>query len=311
MARYLGKRLLISVATLFVILLILFLLLQLMPGSPFNDEKLSADQLAQLYEKYGLDRPLPEQFLRYSGNMVKGDLGVSYSLSPDTSVTKLIKNRFPVTVKIGLAAMITGTLAGLILGFATAFFRKKALSLLYNVITLLGIAIPSYIFAMIFSYNLGYRTGMLPLLYDFRSPVVSSIMPVMAMSLPVMAVIARFSRAEAGEVMKSDYVLFAKCQGLSNRTIIMKYVLRNSLMPVITVMASLLVGLLTGSLVIEQMFSIPGVGGLLTMAISVNDFSVVLALSFVYSALYIVVMLILDILYCIIDPRVRLSGSSN
>ena len=311
MARYLGKRLLISVATLFVILLILFLLLQLMPGSPFNDEKLSADQLAQLYEKYGLDRPLPEQFLRYSGNMVKGDLGVSYSLSQDTSVTKLIKNRFPVTVKIGLAAMITGTLAGLILGFATAFFRKKALSLLYNVITLLGIAIPSYIFAMIFSYNLGYRTGMLPLLYDFRSPVVSSIMPVMAMSLQVMAVIARFSRAEAGEVMKSDYVLFAKCQGLSNRTIIMKYVLRNSLMPVITVMASLLVGLLTGSLVIEQMFSIPGVGGLLTMAISVNDFSVVLALSFVYSALYIVVMLILDILYCIIDPRVRLSGSSN
>ena len=311
MARYLGKRLLISVATLFVILLILFLLLQLMPGSPFNDEKLSADQLAQLYEKYGLDRPLPEQFLRYSGNMVKGDLGVSYSLSPDTSVTKLIKNRFPVTVKIGLAAMITGTLAGLILGFATAFFRKKALSLLYNVITLLGIAIPSYIFAMIFSYDLGYRTGMLPLLYDFRSPVVSSIMPVMAMSLQVMAVIARFSRAEAGEVMKSDYVLFAKCQGLSNRTIIMKYVLRNSLMPVITVMASLLVGLLTGSLVIEQMFSIPGVGGLLTMAISVNDFSVVLALSFVYSALYIVVMLILDILYCIIDPRVRLSGSSN
>ena len=108
--------------------------------------------------------------------------------------------------------------------------------------------------------------------------------------------------------MKSDYVLLARCQGLSNRTIILKYILKNSLMPVITVMAGLLVGLLTGSLVIEQMFSIPGVGGLLTNAISANDYSVVIALSFVYSAIYIVVMLILDILYCVIDPRVRLGG---
>ncbi|MBO4509922.1 MAG: ABC transporter permease, partial [Lachnospiraceae bacterium] len=109
-------------------------------------------------------------------------------------------------------------------------------------------------------------------------------------------------------VMKSDYVLFAKCQGLSNTTTILRYVLKNSMMPVITVMASLLVGLLTGSLVIEQMFSIPGVGGLLTNAIAVNDYSVVIALSFVYSVLYIVVMLILDIMYCVIDPRVRLGG---
>ncbi len=311
MARYIGKRVIISLVTLFVILIILFLLLQMMPGSPFNDEKLSAEQVAKLYEKYGLDRPVAEQFIRYAGNMVRGDLGVSYALSPNTPVTKLIKNRFPVTVMIGISAMIFGTLAGLILGFLTAFFRTKPLNLIYNVITLLGIAIPSYIFAMIFSDYLGYRSGLLPLLYDFRSPVISSVMPVMAMSLSVMAVVARFSRSEAGEVMRSDYVLFARCQGLSNRTIILKYVLRNSLMPVLTVMAGLLVGLLTGSLVIEQMFSIPGVGGLLTMAISVNDFSVVLALSFVYSALYIAVMLILDILYCIIDPRVRLGGTER
>ena len=108
--------------------------------------------------------------------------------------------------------------------------------------------------------------------------------------------------------MKSDYVLFAKCQGLSNGTVIMKYVLKNSLMPVITVVASLLVSLLTGSLVIERMFSVPGVGGLLTNAINTNDYSVVIALSFIYSALYIVVMLILDIVYCLIDPRVRLGG---
>jgi oligopeptide transport system permease protein len=264
--------------------------------------------VAQLKEKYGLDKPVIIQFFNYLGNMLRGDLGVSYSLSPNTPITELLANRFPITMKIGFFSMVLGTLAGLLLGFLTAFFKSRILKFFYNLLTLLGIAIPSYLFAMCFSYFLGYKSALFPLLYDFRAPVASSVMPVVAMSLGVMAVIARFAKAEASDVMKSDYVLLARCQGLSNRTIILKYILKNSLMPVITVMAGLLVGLLTGSLVIEQMFSIPGVGGLLTNAISANDYSVVIALSFVYSAIYIVVMLILDILYCVIDPRVRLGG---
>ena len=311
MARYIGKRLLISVITLLVILLVLFLLLQLMPGSPFNDQKLSPEQIAVLKEKYGLDKPVIFQFFQYISNMVRGDLGVSYSLSADTPITELLVNRFPLTIKIGFFSMVIGTVAGLLLGFLTAFFKNKVLNIIYNVLTLLGIAIPSYLFAMCFSYFLGYKGKLFPLLYDFRSPVVSSVMPVVAMSLGVMAVIARFSKAEAEDVIKSDYVLLARCQGLPNHTIITRYVLKNSLMPVITVMAGLLVGLLTGSLVIEKMFSVPGVGGLLTNAISANDYSVIIALSFIYSALYIVVILIMDILYCIIDPRVRLGGVSE
>ncbi len=308
MARYLGKRLLISVITLLLILLILFLLLQLMPGSPFNDAKLSEQQVVQLRQKYGLDKPVIVQFFRYLKNMIRGDLGVSYSLSPNTPITELLKNRFPVTVKLGFASMMLGTVFGLLLGFLTAFFANRLLGFLYNLLTLLGIAVPSYLFAMFFSYNFGYRLKVLPLLYDFRATGTSQVMPVVAMSLGVTAVIARFAKAEAEEVMRSDYVLFAKCQGLNNTTIILKYVLKNSLMPVITVMASILVGLLTGSLVIEQMFSVPGVGSLLTTAISANDYSVVIALSFIYSLLYIVVMLILDLMYCLIDPRVRLGG---
>ncbi|MBQ3843062.1 MAG: ABC transporter permease [Ruminiclostridium sp.] len=310
MLKYIGKRLIISAVTLLVILLILFLLLQFMPGSPFNDEKLSPEQIEQLRAKYGLDQPIIVQFFTYIGNMFRGDLGVSYSLSPNTPITDLISNRFPVTVMIGFASMIVGTFLGLILGFFTAFFKNRVLGAIYSIFTLLGIAVPSYIFAMFFSNFLGYKANLLPLLYDFRSPVISSVMPVMAMSLGVMAVVARFAKAEASEVIKSDYVLFAKCQGLSSRTVMTKYVLKNSLMPVITVVASLLVSLLTGSLVIEQMFSVPGVGGLLTNAINANDYSVVIALSFIYSALYIIVMLILDILYCIIDPRVRLGGKN-
>ncbi len=308
MKRYLIKRLLISVVTLFTILLILFLMLQLLPGSPFNDEKLSPDQVAVLKEKYGLDKPVMVQFIQYIKRMLTGDLGVSYSLSINTPITELIKNRLPVSMIIGFSSMIVGTVSGLALGFLTAFFKKRILHFFYYILTMLGIAVPSYLFAMFFSNYLGYRLNFLPLLYDFRSPVVSSIMPVAAMGLPVMAVIARFSRDEAVEVMKSDYVLFARCQGLSDRTIIMKYVLRNSLMPVITVMAGLLVGLLTGSLVIEQMFSIPGVGGLLTNAINANDYNVVLGLSYTYSLIYLIVIFIMDILYCVIDPRVRLGG---
>ncbi len=309
MARYLGKRIIISIITLFVILLVLFLLLQFMPGSPFNDQKLAPEQVEALKTKYGLDKPVIIQFFRYVGNMMKGDLGVSYNLSANTPITELLASRFPVTIKIGFFSMLFGTLAGLLLGFLTAFFKSRIMRFFYHFLTLLGIAVPSYLFAMFFSYFLGYKGDVFPLLYDFRSPVSSSVMPVMALSLSVMAIVARFAKAEASDVMKSDYVLLARCQGLSNTSIIMRYILKNSLMPVITVMAGLLVGLLTGSLVIEQMFSIPGVGALLTNAISSNDYSVVIALSFVYSALYIVVMLILDILYCVLDPRVRLGGA--
>ena len=309
MAKYLGKRIIISIITLFVILLVLFLLLQFMPGSPFNDQKLAPEQVEALKAKYGLDKPVILQFFNYVGNMLKGDLGVSYNLSANTPITELLENRFPVTLKIGFLSMLFGTLAGLLLGFLTAFFKSKIMGFIYHFLTLLGIAVPSYLFAMFFSYFLGYKGNVFPLLYDFRQPVSSSVMPVMALSLSVMAIIARFAKAEGSDVMKSDYVLLARCQGLSNSSIILRYILKNSLVPVITVMAGLLVGLLTGSLVIEQMFSIPGVGALLTNAINSNDYSVIIALSFVYSALYIVVMLILDILYCVLDPRVRLGGA--
>lgn len=309
MAKYLRKRILISVIILFLILLILFLLLQFMPGSPFNDEKLSPEQVAVLKESYGLDKPVPVQFIRYVGNMLRGDLGVSYSISPNTPITVLLANRFPVTLRIGFLSLIFGTLAGVLLGLSAAFFKSRIIKGFYSILTMLGVAVPSYLFAMYLSWTLGYKAKVLPMLYDFRSPAISSVMPVAALSFVVMAVIARFTKAEAEEVKNSDYVMLARCSGLNNRTIILQYILRNSLIPVITVMGSLLVGLLTGSLVIEKMFSIPGVGSLLTNAISSNDYSVVISLSFVYSALYIIIMLILDIIYCVVDPRIRLTGA--
>ena len=148
MAKYLRKRILISVIILFLILLILFLLLQFMPGSPFNDEKLSPEQVAVLKESYGLDKPVPVQFIRYVGNMLRGDLGVSYSISPNTPITVLLANRFPVTLRIGFLSLIFGTLAGVLLGLSAAFFKSRIIKGFYSILTMLGVAVPSYLFAM-------------------------------------------------------------------------------------------------------------------------------------------------------------------
>ncbi|MBP3874047.1 MAG: ABC transporter permease [Lachnospiraceae bacterium] len=308
MKKYIIKKLVLSVVTLLLIIFILFLLMNFMPGSPFNNPKLTPEQKEILIQSYGLDKPVLQRFFIYLGNMFKGDFGVSYSLSVNTPVLTLIRSRLPVSLLIGVSAMLLGSAAGLIVGFLAAFHQGKAADIVCMILSVIGISVPSYIIAIALSYFVGFRLKWLPLLYDFRNPVLSGIMPVLALSVMVMSVIARFTRDEAVSVLKSDYVMFARSQGMSGRTILFHYVIRNSIMQVITVMTLLLVGLLTGSLVTEQIFSIPGIGFLLSSAISANDYNVVITLSFMYAAIYVVARLILDILYGIIDPRVRLGG---
>ena len=308
MKKYIIKKLVLSVVTLLLIIFILFLLMNLMPGSPFNNPKLTPEQKEILIQSYGLDKPVLQRFFVYLGNMLKGDFGVSYSLSVNTPVLTLIRSRLPVSLLIGVSAMLLGSAAGLTIGFLAAFHQGKAADIVCMILSVIGISVPSYIIAIALSYFVGFRLKWLPLLYDFRNPVLSGIMPVLALSVMVMSVIARFTRDEAVSVLKSDYVMFARSQGMSGRTILFHYVIRNSIMQVITVMTLLLVGLLTGSLVTEQIFSIPGIGFLLSSAISANDYNVVITLSFMYAAIYVVARLILDILYGIIDPRVRLGG---
>ena len=311
MKKYILKKLALSVVTLLLIIFILFLLMELMPGSPFNNPKLTPEQKEALIRSYGLDKPVLQRFFLYLGNMLKGDFGISYSLSINTPVLTLIRSRLPVSMGIGVSAMLVGSAAGLAIGFLAAFHQGKAADVICMIVSVIGISVPSYIFAIALSYFVGFRWNWLPLLYDFRSPVISSVMPVLSLSVMVMSVIARFTRDEAIAVMKSDYVMFARSQGISNRTLLFHYVIRNSIMQVITVMTLLLVGLLTGSLVTEQIFSIPGIGFLLSSAITVNDYNVVITLSFLYAAIYVVARLFLDILYGIIDPRVRLGGNER
>lgn len=309
--RYVLKRLFMSLFTLLIITMVLFGLLRLMPGSPFNDEKLKPEQRAALNAKYGLDKPLYIQYGRYILNLMKGDFGVSYNISKDTPISQLIKTRLPVSIYIGGMSVLFGTVAGLLLGIIAALKHNSFWDNLCTVISVLGVSVPSYVFALGLSYTFGFKLAWLPMLYSAKTPFASSIMPSIALSMFTLASIARFTRNEMLEVMDSDYILLAESKGISGAPLIIRHTLRNALIPIITVLAPLIVDLMTGSLVVEKIFSIPGVGSLLVTAIQSNDYNVVIALSFIYSAMYIAIMLVVDILYGIIDPRIRLSRDDS
>ena len=311
MKSYIFKRLLISIFTLLAITLVLFVMLQLMPGSPFNDEKLNDEQRAVLNAKYGLDQPIYVQFGRYVANLCKLDFGVSYNISKNTPISQLIQTRLPISIRIGGMAVSMGAGIGLILGVVAALNHNKWLDSLCTVISVLGVSVPSYVFALGLSYLLGFKYSIFPMLYDKSQPLVSSIMPSIALGMFTMASIARFTRNEMLEVLDSDYMLLAESKGISGAPLIVRHALRNALIPIITVLAPLIVDLMTGSLVVEKIFSIPGVGSLLVTAIQSNDYNVVIALSFIYSAMYIGIMLVVDILYGVIDPRIRVSKEGN
>lgn len=311
MKKYIGKRIMISLVTLLIIILVLFMLLQLMPGSPFNDEKLTADQIAMMSKKYGLDKPLIVQFFTYVKNLLQGDFGVSYVISKDTSISVLLKNRVPVSFGIGLEAVSFGAVVGLILGILAALKKNSWLDTICTVISVLGVSLPSYVFALVMAYFIGYKAQWLLLLFDGKKFFASSIMPMLALSMFTVATVARFTRTSLLEVLDSDYMLLAESKGITGRPLLVRHALRNALIPIITVLAPLVVDLMIGSLVIEKIFSIPGIGSLMIAAIQSNDYNVTISLAFIYSVMYIVLMLVVDVLYGIIDPRIRLAKKSD
>lgn len=311
MKKYLLKRIAISIATLLAILLILFLMLEFMPGSPFNDEKLTADQIALLNAKYGLDKPILIRFFNYVKNMLTGDFGVSYTISKNTPISTLLQTRLPISIRIGGQAVLLGTVVGLVFGIIAALKHNTIWDTLTTIISVLGVSLPSYVFALALSYSLGFKLTLFPLLYSADTPFKSSVLPTIALCMFTIATIARFTRTEMIDVLGSDYILLAESKGISGVQLIVKHQLRNALIPIITVLAPLIVGLMTGSLVIEKIFSIPGIGSLLVTAIQSNDYNVIVAIAFIYSAMYIGIMLVVDILYGIIDPRIRLAKGDD
>lgn len=306
MFRYIGKRILISVVTLFVILTVLFFMVKFLPGTPFNDEKLSEGQKAIIMAKYGLDKPLPVQYFTYLKNMLTGDFGISYALFKDLPVSTLVKDSAAISFSLGIAAVIFGTIVGMILGIIAALNQNRFWDTFATVISVLGVAIPSFVFAMLLLILFGSKLQILPINYNSDQKILTSIIPVLALSMSVIANVARFTRTEMISVLNSDYIQLVKAKGLSRNKVIKSHCLRNSLIPVITVIGPILVNLMTGTMVVEQICSVPGLGKLLINSIRANDYNIILACSFLYSAMYIIMMLVVDICYGIIDPRIRL-----
>ena len=296
-----------SIMTLMVILFVLFLMLSYMPGSPFNDEKLTAVQKQVLYAKYGLDQPFFVRFAKYVVNMFKGDLGVSYVLNKNREVADMIKGPLMVSIRIGAQGFVVGSIIGLLLGIAAALNHNTWIDSLCSVVSVLGVSVPSYVFALLLAFYIGFKLQWTPILYNASAPFSSTILPTLALSMFPIANISRFTRSEMIDVLGSDYIALVQAKGVKEKGLIFHHALRNTMIPIVTIMGPLLINLLTGSMVVEKVFAIPGIGMLMVQAIQSNDYNVVVACAFVYSALYIFMMLGVDILYGIIDPRIRVA----
>ena len=309
MAKYIGKRVIYMFISLFIIATFTFMLMKMLPGSPLaSAAKLTVEQREVVYEKYGLNDPVPVQYVRYMGNLLKGDFGVSFQYS-SVDVRSLIVEKLKYSALLGAQALIFGTLIGIVLGVIAALKQNSIWDYGSTIIAILGISIPSFVFAVLLQYVFAVWLEILPVgLWESWK---SSILPSIALAMGPIAISARFIRTEMIEVLSSDYILLAKAKGANWFEIAFKHAFRNALIPLVTMLGPVAAGLLTGSLVVEQIFAIPGIGEQFVTSINLNDYSVIMGTTMFFAVFLIVIILIVDILYGIIDPRIRLSGGSK
>ncbi|GMQ62305.1 ABC transporter permease [Vallitalea maricola] len=317
MFRYTIERIALIILTLFIVLTINFFLLRLMPGSPFANPKITQAQIEMIEEKYGLDDPAYVQYFRYIKNLVvKQDLGVSFKLQ-DQPVKGLIGMKLPHTVKIGTIALIFGVIVGIFLGAIAAIYRNSIWDNIITIMAVIGVSIPGFVAAAFLQYFFCSKLGWFPYIYNpvdalrkisIWDSIYSALLPALSLSLYVISSTMRYMRSELVEVLNSDYILLARAKGLSKPKVIFRHALRNALIPVITMIGPLAVNILTGGVVVEQFFGVPGLGKLLVTGIFSNDYFVVLGVNLVISFLYVSVILVVDLLYGVIDPRIRLKG---
>ena len=308
MLRYVATRVAYMFVALFIIISVTWFISQLLPGTPFADQKLTPESRAQLFDKYGLDEPWPVQYGKYMLNVAQGDLGNSYYFQ-SKPVTEIILARLPVSAFIGIQAIVIGLIIGLVLGIVAALRHNRFWDSAATVLAILGVSVPSFVLGPILQYWLGVKLGWFPI--AFFESWWHSVLPSLALSVFVIATVARFIRAEMLEVMGQDYTTLAKAKGLSELAVVMKHVLRNALIPLVTVLAPLTIYIITGSLVVEQIFAVPGIGEEFVRSVVVSDYAMILGTTIFFSVLFILALLIQDILYGIIDPRIRVAGAKE
>lgn len=306
MLRYTLKRLTYMVITIWFIITVTFFLMNLLPGTPLkNEEKLPPHIKDQIMAQYGLDQPLPVQYVKFLGKVVQGDLGKSLAYD-GRNVTDMIMEGFPVSAFVGIQAIIFGTIVGVLLGVFAALRRGTIIDGLSTAMAVFGVSIPSFVLAALLSFVVGVKWGILP--PGLWESYESSILPSLALSVFVIAQISRYIRTEMVEVLEQDFMKTAKAKGLTRPVIVIRHALRNALIPAVTILGPLAVNIITGSLVIERIFAIPGIGQYFVDSIFSNDYTMIMGTTIFYSALIIVTIFIVDILYGIIDPRIRITG---
>jgi oligopeptide transport system permease protein len=306
MLKYTLKRLVNALIVLFIVATATWFLMQLLPGSPIqNAEKLTDEQEAQIEVQYDLDKPLPVQYALYMANMVRGDLGNSY-LYGGKPVASIIMERLPVSAFLGTQAIIVGLVVGLFLGIVSALKQNSIWDSGAAFLAVLGVSVPDFVLAPLAQYWLGLKLGLFPI--AFFESWWHSVLPSLVLSTIIAAVVATFTRTEMLEVLGQDYVTLAKAKGLSRLAVVLKHVLRNSMIPLITIMVPLTAALITGTLIVETVFSVPGIGEQFVRSIFENDFPVIMGTTMLFAVFFVASYLIQDILYGIIDPRIRVAG---
>ncbi|WP_337664093.1 ABC transporter permease [Suilimivivens sp.] len=304
MVKYIAKRIGLAIVTIWAVATITFFLMNLVPGGPFLSEKaISPQATAALEAKYGLDKPLFQQYLTYITDALHGDFGDSLKQRGRT-VMDIIKMKFPVSARVGGVSVLVSLILGVPLGCIAALKRGKFADSLISVVATCGIAVPSFVICTLLLYFFGVKLQVLPTMG--LTTAKHYVMPVMALAFYPTAYIMRLMRSSMLDVLGQDYMRTAKAKGLAGGKILFKHALRNAILPVITYVGPLLAYTVTGSFVVEKIFTIPGLGGEFITAINGRDYTLIMGTTIFLATLIILMNVVVDIVYKLVDPRIKL-----
>lgn len=307
MLRFIGRRLLIAIPTLFLVVTVAFFMMRAAPGSPFDsDRKLSPEIEANVMAKYGMDRPLHEQYVNYIGGVLQGDLGPSLKYK-DKSVLQILQENYRVSLTLGLSAIVLASIIGVSLGVLAALRQNQTTDYVVMTIAILGVCIPTFVTAPVLVLVIASKLGWLPSAGWNGGALPNLVLPIVVLTLPQVAIISRLTRAGMIEVLRSNYIRTARAKGLPENRIVRRHALQAAILPLVSYLGPAAAGLITGSLVVEKIFNLPGLGKFFVISALQRDYTVVMGMVIFYAGLILLLNLIADLLHAVLDPRVRLA----
>ena len=317
MGNYILKRIGMMALVLFLIVSIAFFVLRLMPGSPYDDDQdLTPEAIEALNAKMHLDKPVLVQYFYFlKGVLLENNWGTSIKMRPGMDVFAIIWDRIPTTMVLNVASLFISIPLGILAGSLAAVFKNKLPDYVISFMVIICISVPSFVFASLLQYFVAGKLEWFPLIYnatgDVKTKIISLVLPVMALSFSPVATITRYLRGELIETLSSEYMLLARTKGLKKSQAMVRHAFRNSMVPLANVIIPMFTGILGGSMVVEGIFAVPGIGGILVDSITVSDYPLAIGALLFYSFLSVLTILIVDISYGIIDPRIRLGAKKS